>query len=143
MAEDREPRIVGFLCNWCSYAAADLAGMSRFHYPPHLCAIRVPCTGRMNPLFVMSALRRGADAVLIAGCHPGDCHYVSGNLTARRRFSVFRSLLEFAGVEEGRLNLTWISAAEGKRFASLSTQLTQRAKELGPYKGMLRKRIGV
>lgn len=143
MIHDREPKIAGFLCNWCSYVAADLAGISRFHYPPNVCVIRVPCTGRIDLFSVMSALRCGTDAVLISGCHPGECHYVSGNLIARRRFSIFKGLLEFAGMEEGRVNLTWISASEGKRFADLSTRLTKRTKELGPYKGTLRKRIGV
>lgn len=135
----KDPRIIGFLCNWCSYAAADMAGVNRIQYPPHIRIIRVPCSGRVNPFFVLSALRRGADGVLTAGCHPGDCHYVSGNLVARRRFAMFKNLLEFAGVEEGRVRLMWISAAEGPVFARVVTDMTARLRELGRYRGALRK----
>ncbi|MEW5762240.1 MAG: hydrogenase iron-sulfur subunit [Bacillota bacterium] len=138
-----EPKIVGFLCNWCSYAAADLAGINRLQYPASVRIIRVPCSGRVSPLFLLTALRRGADAVLVSGCHPGDCHYTSGNLVARRRFAMLKSLLEFAGLDEGRVNFTWISASEAADFARVTTRIYQRAKDLGPYRGALRKESGV
>src|SRR4030042_4909512 len=98
-----EPKIVAFLCNWCSYAGADLAGVSRNQYPPDIRIIRLPCSGRVNPLFILRALRQGADGVLVSGCHPGDCHYLTGNYHARRRFLLLSRLLEFCGIEEGRV----------------------------------------
>ena len=108
-----KPRIVAFLCNWCSYAGADLAGISRFQYPPHIKVIRVPCSGRVNPAFVIRALQSGADGVLVSGCHPGDCHYATGNYFARRKLVLLRKLLDFVGIEEGRVHFSWVSAAEG------------------------------
>ena len=129
---DYEPKILGFLCNWCSYAGADLAGTSRIHYPPNIRIIRVPCSGRVDPLLVVKAFERGADGVLISGCHPGDCHYVQGNYYARRRFAVLRDLLDFIGIERDRLRLEWVSAAEGQRFAQIVSDFTKRLKELGP-----------
>ena len=109
---DWEPKIVAFLCNWCSYAGADLAGISRLQYPANVRIIRVPCSGRLDPFYVIKALQHGADGVLVSGCHPGDCHYISGNYVARRRFAVLKRLLEYVGIEPGRVQFTWISAAE-------------------------------
>lgn len=129
---DWEPKIVAFLCNWCSYAGADLAGVSRFQYPPNIRIIRVPCSGRVSANMILSALRSGADGVLVSGCHPGDCHYISGNLHARRRFSVLKNFLEFLGIEPGRLNFSWVSASEGEQFATVVREVTERVKAIGP-----------
>ena len=115
----QEPRIVGFLCNWCSYAGADMAGTSRICYPASIRIIRVPCSGRVDPILVAKAFAMGADGVLISGCHPGDCHYVQGNYFTRRRFAVLRSLLDFLGIEKERLRLEWVSSTEGQRFAQV------------------------
>lgn len=134
-----EPKIVAFLCNWCSYAGADLAGIGRLQYPPNIRVVRIPCTGRMNPLFIFSALRNGADGILVSGCHPGDCHYVSGNYVARRKFALLKSMLNYMGVEEDRVNFTWVSAAEGGRFADVATKVSERVKELGPQEGIFKK----
>lgn len=134
-----QPKIVAFLCNWCSYAGADLAGIGRLQYPPHIRVVRIPCTGRMNPLFIFSALRSGADGILVSGCHPGDCHYVSGNYVARRKFALLKSMLNYMGVEEDRVNFTWVSAAEGGRFADVVTKVSERVKELGPQEGIFKK----
>jgi len=133
-----EPNIVAFLCNWCSYAGADLTGTTRIHYPPHVKVIRVMCTGRVNPLFVVQALRQGADGVLISGCHPGECHYLKGNYLARRRFLLMRNLLEFIGVNPLRLRMSWVSASEGKKFAEVITEVTEEIKKLGPLKSFKR-----
>ncbi len=128
-----EPRIVGFLCNWCSYAGADLAGVSRFQYPPNLRAIRVMCSGRVHPSHVMEAFKKGADGVLVAGCHPpNDCHYISGNLKTARRVSMLKKLMKQLGMNEDRLRLEWISAAEGDKFARVLTEFTAELKEMGP-----------
>ncbi len=129
-----EPRIIAFLCNWCSYAGADLAGIGRLQYPPNVRIIRVPCSGRINPYFVFKSLQQGVDGVLVSGCHPGDCHYISGNLVARRRFAVLKRILEFAGVEKGRVQFTWISAAEGERFSRVIKEVTEEVEALGPNK---------
>ncbi|WP_240986922.1 hydrogenase iron-sulfur subunit [Acididesulfobacillus acetoxydans] len=125
-------KIVAFLCNWCSYAGADLAGISRFQYPPNIRVVRVPCSGRVDPLFILIALKN-ADAVLTSGCHPGDCHYTSGNLVARRKFSLLKSLLDFVGVEPERVQFDWISAAEGNRFAARINTLTDQVSKLGVW----------
>jgi len=130
--ESFRPKIVAFLCNWCSYAGADLAGVSRMQYPPSIRVIRVPCSGRMNPLYVVKALQNGVDGVLVSGCHPGDCHYLSGNLVARRKFALVKSMLEFAGVEPERVQFSWVSASEGGRFSSLITKVTEDVRKLGP-----------
>ncbi len=130
--EGFSPRMVGFLCNWCSYAGADMAGTSRMGYPPNIRIIRVPCSGRVDPLLIIKAFQQGADGVLIAGCHPGDCHYVEGNYYARRRLAVFRSLLEYLGIDSRRLRVEWVSAAEGKRFSNVITSFTDDLVELGP-----------
>ena len=129
-----EPNIVAFLCNWCSYAGADLTGTTRTHYPPTVKVIRVMCTGRVNPLFVAQVLRKGADGVLISGCHPGECHYMKGNFLARRRFLVMKNLLEFMGIEPQRIRMSWVSASEGKKFADVITEVTEDIKQLGPLK---------
>jgi len=127
-----QPRILGFLCNWCSYAGADLAGVSRLQYPPTLRIIRVMCSGRVDPVFVLRAMARGVDGVLILGCHPGDCHYATGNYYARNRAQVLRQLLGLAGIGPDRLGLDWVSAGEGERFARLVRDFTQRLQALGP-----------
>ena len=127
-----EPKLLGFLCRWCSYAGADLAGTSRTKYPPNIRIIRVPCSGRVDPLFVLKALRMGADGVLVSGCHPGDCHYLTGNYYARRKFAIIRKLLEFVGVDPRRVQFSWVSASEGKKFAQVVDDVVQGLKEAGP-----------
>ena len=134
-----EPRIVAFLCNWCSYAGADLAGVSRIQYPPNVRVIRVPCSGRINPLFIVKALQTGADGVLVSGCHPGDCHYISGNLYARRKFALLKSLLEYVGIEPQRVHFSWVSAAEGPRFAEILGKVTDSVRSVGPASKMIKK----
>jgi coenzyme F420-reducing hydrogenase delta subunit len=136
-----EPNIVAFLCNWCSYAGADLTGTSRIHYPPNVKVIRVMCTGRMNPLFVIQALRQGADGVLISGCHPGECHYLKGNYLARRRFLLMRKLLEHIGINPLRLRMSWVSASEGKKFADVITTVTEDIKRIGPQQSFKREAV--
>jgi coenzyme F420-reducing hydrogenase delta subunit len=133
-----QPKIVAFLCNWCSYAGADLAGVSRMQYPPSIRVVRVPCSGRINPLYLVAALQNGADGVLVSGCHPGDCHYLSGNLVARRKFAVVKSLLEYVGIEPGRVQFSWVSASEGGRFAALVAQVTEDVRKLGPQKRLVK-----
>lgn len=136
---DWEPKIVAFLCNWCSYAGADLAGVSRIQYPPNVRIIRVPCSGRINPFFILASLQRGVDGVLVSGCHPGDCHYLTGNYSARRKFALLKSLLEYVGLEEGRVQFSWVSAAEGGRFAEVVARVTERVKALGPAKRLVKR----
>ena len=133
MASDTafEPKIVGFLCNWCSYAGADLAGTSRMRYPQNLRIIRVPCSGRVDPLFVLKAFQDGADGVMVLGCHPGDCHYQQGNYFAQRRYALMHRLLEFTGIESERLYVEWVSASEGRKFASVATNFTETVRALG------------
>jgi F420-non-reducing hydrogenase iron-sulfur subunit len=128
-----EPKIVGFLCNWCCYAGADLAGISRIQYPPNIRVIRVMCSGRIDPTFVFEAFKNGADAVFIGGCHPGDCHYQEGNYNTMRRFALLKKLLKQFGIEEERVRLEWVSAAEGERFAKIITEMTEEIKKLGPF----------
>ncbi|MGQ9628887.1 MAG: hydrogenase iron-sulfur subunit [bacterium] len=127
-----EPKIVGFLCNWCSYAGADLAGTSRRAYPPNIRIIRVPCSGRMDPLFVIKALERGADGVLVSGCHPGDCHYSEGNYYARRRMHALRGLLQAVGYEPERFQMSWVSASEGPKFAEVVEKVVESVRKIGP-----------
>lgn len=127
-----EPRIIAFLCNWCSYAGADLAGTGRLQYPPYVRVIRVPCSGRINPIYIIKALADGADGVLVSGCHPGDCHYLSGNMYARRRFTVLKKLLTTAGIDSDRVQFTWVSASEGGRFAEVIREVTEKVEKLGP-----------
>jgi F420-non-reducing hydrogenase iron-sulfur subunit len=125
-----EPTIVAFLCNWCSYAGADLAGVGRMQYPANVRVIRVPCSGRVDPLYIIKALQEGADGVLVSGCHPGDCHYISGNLVARRKFAMLKSLLDYVGIEPERVQFSWVSASEGARFASLIEKVVTDVKNL-------------
>lgn len=134
-----EPKIIAFLCNWCSYAGADLAGVSRFQYPPNTRIIRVPCSSRISPLLILKSLQHGADGVLVSGCHPSDCHYLSGNYVARRKFAILNNLLEYLGIEKGRVHFAWVSAAEGKRFAELITEITEEVRALGPAKELVKK----
>lgn len=134
MAENFEPKIVGFLCNWCSYRAADLAGSARIKYPPNVRIIRVMCSGRVDPTFVFKALADGADGVMVAGCHPGECHYIEQNYKAMRRFAMMQHTLKAMGVEEDRVQLVWASAAEGQRLAEAITKLVDDVRKLGPLK---------
>jgi len=129
-----EPRIVGFLCNWCSYTGADLAGTSRMKSAPNLRILRVMCTGRVDPTFIFRAFQLGADGVLVAGCHPGDCHYQEGNFKALRRVRLLKRVLAQFGIDQRRLRLEWISASEGEKFARVSTEFTEEVRALGPLK---------
>ena len=140
MEKEAEPKIVAFLCNWCSYAGADLAGVSRLQYPPNIRVIRVPCSGRVNPLFILRALRQGADGVLVSGCHPGDCHYLSGNYFARRKFALLKNLLEYVGIEPGRVQFSWVSASEGGKFSQLVSEVTQEVKALGQNQKLVKRK---
>jgi len=130
--EEFEPNIIGFLCNWCSYAGADLAGTSRIQYPPNVKIIKVMCSGRVNPMYIINAFQQGADGVLVSGCHPGDCHYTHGNYLARRRVATMKKLLEFLGIEPERVRMTWVSAAEGRKYADVVREVTEDIKKLGP-----------
>ena len=129
-----EPKIVAYVCNWCTYLGADLAGTARLEYPPNVRIIRLPCTGRIDTNLVVKAFEIGADAVLVSGCHPGDCHYTAGNYHARRRWMLFRDLLEVVGFDMRRIHFTWISAAEGKKFQQIVTEITEQTRTLGPYR---------
>jgi coenzyme F420-reducing hydrogenase delta subunit len=137
----KEPKIVAFLCNWCSYAGADLAGVSRMQYPVNIRIIRVPCSGRINPLYIVKALHEGADGVLVSGCHPGDCHYISGNLVARRKFSLLKNYLGFLGIDPERVQFSWVSASEGNLFASLIHKVVGQVKNLESEKKLQKSRI--
>lgn len=130
--ENFEPVIVAFCCNWCSYAGADLSGTNRLNYPTNVKIIRVPCSCRVNPMFILRAFQKGADGVIICGCHPGDCHYTSGNYFTRRRITLLYSMLDFLGIERNRTRLEWVSAAEGAKFAATMQQFTADVKALGP-----------
>jgi F420-non-reducing hydrogenase iron-sulfur subunit len=132
MPKEFEPNILGFLCNWCSYAGADLAGTSRMKYPTNLKSIRVMCSGRVDPTFVLEAFRKGVDGVLIAGCHPGDCHYQSGNYKTNRRVKLLKKLLEELGIEPQRVRFEYVSASEGQKFATMVTEFVAEIKKLGP-----------
>ncbi|MGQ9583947.1 MAG: hydrogenase iron-sulfur subunit [Anaerolineae bacterium] len=132
MAETFEPKIVAFLCNWCTYTGADLAGTSRMQYPPNIRTIRLMCSGALDPIYVVKALLEGADGVLIGGCHPGDCHYQSGNYKARRRVAILKSILEGMGLDPERVWLRWISASEGRLFADTVTEMVETLREKGP-----------
>src|SRR5512146_2419751 len=131
-AGKQQPKLVGFLCNWCSFAGADMAGTSRLSYPAAIRIIRVPCTGRVDPLFVAKAFQQGADGVLVAGCHPGDCHYAEGNYYTRRRYALLGERIAFLGIERERFQLEWVSASEGKKFARVVAEFTTRVTALGP-----------
>lgn len=130
--ENFEPVIVAFCCNWCSYAGADLSGTNRLNYPSNVKIIRVPCSCRVNPMFILRAFQKGADGVIICGCHPGDCHYTSGNYFTRRRITLLYSMLDFLGIERNRTRLEWVSAAEGAKFAAVMEQFVSDVKKLGP-----------
>jgi F420-non-reducing hydrogenase iron-sulfur subunit len=131
---DFEPRIVGFCCNWCSYRGADLAGTARTKCSPNVRIVRVMCSGRVEPTFILKALELGADGVLILGCHPGDCHYAEGNYKAARRMPLLKKMLAQLGIEEERVRLDWVSASEGDRFVSIVNEMTEKVKALGPLK---------
>jgi len=141
MSANYEPNIVAFLCNWCSYAGADLAGTSRVRYPANVQVIRVMCSGRINPLYVMNALQQGADGVLVSGCHPGDCHYMEGNFYARRRFGMLKDLMEFIGVDPRRFHMSWVSASEGHKWKEVVGKTVEDAREAGPFEGFRRRQI--
>ena len=128
-----EPRIVAFICNWCTYTGADLAGTSRMKYPPYVRVIKIPCTGRFDPLFMIKAFERGADGVLVSGCHPGDCHYTAGNYNARRKYTVFKSLLDTLGMDMDRVWFSWISASEGGKWVETIRKFTEVIWEKGPF----------
>jgi F420-non-reducing hydrogenase iron-sulfur subunit len=134
-----EPKIIAIVCNWCTYAGADLAGISRIQYPPNVRILRVPCTGRINPFYIVKALQEGADGILVSGCHPGECHYLTGNLIARRKFALLKSFLSYIGVEGDRALFTWVSASEGERFAKVIRQVTGAVQALGPAKRLVKK----
>ena len=132
MSKEFEPNIIGFLCNWCSYAGADLAGTSRMKYPPNIKSIRVMCSGRVDPVFILEALKKGADGVLVAGCHPGDCHYQSGNYKANRRIKLLKKLLNEMAVDPKRVRFEYVSASEGQKFATIVTEFVNELKKMGP-----------
>ena len=127
-----EPKIIGFCCNWCAYAGADLAGISRIQYPPNLRMIKVMCSGTIDPTYILEAFQKGADGVFIGGCHPGDCHYQSGNYKTMRKIVLVKRLLSQLGISPQRLKLEWVSAAEGQRFAQVVTDFVAEVRELGP-----------
>jgi coenzyme F420-reducing hydrogenase delta subunit len=128
-----EPKIIAFVCNWCTYAGADLTGTSRIKYAPNIRMIRLPCTGRIDFLLLLKAFARGADGVVVSGCHPGDCHYTAGNYHARRRWILFRALLDFLGFDTRRVNFAWVSAAEGAKWAEVVNTVVGEIRKLGPF----------
>jgi F420-non-reducing hydrogenase iron-sulfur subunit len=132
-----EPKIIGFLCNWCSYRGADMAGMARLKYPPNAKILRVPCSGRISPELVLRTFREGADGILVLGCHIGDCHYTDGNHRTAKRMSVLKKLLEYTGLEPERLRVDWVSAAEGERFATIVNDFTEQVRALPPFKEVM------
>jgi F420-non-reducing hydrogenase iron-sulfur subunit len=135
---DFEPKIIAFVCNWCTYAGADLTGTSRIKYASNVRVVRLPCTGRIDFMLLMKAFGRGADGVIVSGCHPNDCHYTSGNFHARRRWIVFRSLIDFMGIDVRRVHFAWVSAAEGAKWADLVNRVVSEVRALGPYEGYKR-----
>jgi len=132
MSEKFEPRIIGFLCNWCSYAGADAAGTSRLPYPSNIRVVRVMCSGRVSPELVLRAFREGADGVLVLGCHIGDCHYTDGNHRTAKRIPILRRLLSYVGIEPDRLHLEWVSSSEAQKFTQVVSEFTERVRQLGP-----------
>jgi F420-non-reducing hydrogenase iron-sulfur subunit len=132
-----EPKIVVFACNWCTYAALDLAGTSRMKYPANFRVIRVMCSGRIDPQFVLEAFKQGADGVIVAGCHPGDCHYINGNMKTLRRMTMLRKMLEDLGIEKERFRLEWISASEATKWVQVAKEMVEQIKALGPLKSKL------
>ena len=141
MSENFEPTIIAFLCKWCSSAGCDLAGVSRLEYPPNVIPITVPCSGSMSPLYILSAFAKGADGVLVSGCHPGDCHYIKGNMYTRRRLAMLKKMLEYTGIEPARFQMSWVSAAEGVKFTKLIDSFVQELKPLGPQNKLRRKAV--
>jgi len=137
--ENWEPKIIAFCCNWCTYTGADLAGISRIQYPPNVRVIRVPCSGRVNPFYVVKALQEGADGVLVSGCHPGECHYITGNLSARRKFAMLKNFLSYIGIDPERTMFSWVSASEGEKFAQVVTGVTEKIKALGPASKLVKR----
>src|SRR5512140_2520454 len=133
MAEQFEPKLTAFVCNWCTYAGADLTGTSRSKYQSNVRVIRLPCTGRIDFMLILTAFSRGSDGIIVSGCHPNDCHYTSGNYHARRRWMVLRDLLDFSGIDMRRVTFSWVSAAEGAKWADLVNDVTDRVRALGPY----------
>jgi len=131
---DFEPKIIAFVCNWCTYTGADLTGTSRIKYASNVRILRFPCTGRIDFMYIVKAFAQGADGVIVSGCHPGDCHYTSGNFHARRRWIVFKSFMDFLGIETERVHFAWVSAAEGAKWAETVNSVNQKIRELGPYK---------
>ena len=138
MAEEFEPKIVAFLCKWCSSAGSDLAGVSRMQYPSNVVPITVMCSGSVSPLYIMSAFTKGADGVLVSGCHPGDCHYIKGNYYARRRIALVKEMLEYIGIEPERFQMSWVSAAEGTKYTKIIKDFVNTLKPLGPQKKLRR-----
>ncbi|ADB58598.1 F420-non-reducing hydrogenase iron-sulfur subunit MvhD [Archaeoglobus profundus] len=134
MSEEWEPNIVCIACNWCTYQAADMAGSLRYSYPPTVKVVRVPCSGRVEPEFIVEALTNGADGVIVGGCHLGDCHYKEGNYKALRRFKLLHKLLTELGIEPERVRLEWISGSEGLKFAEVMTEFDATIRKLGPFK---------
>ncbi len=137
MSEGFTPNLIGFFCQWCSYLGADLAGTNRLCYPANIKIIRIPCTGRIDPQFILRAFLNGADGVLVSGCHPGDCHYTAGNYFARRRMQVFKDLLNFMGFDQERLIMTWISASESKKLVKVVEQFNETITRMGPQKQLV------
>ncbi|MEI8046357.1 MAG: hydrogenase iron-sulfur subunit [Bacteroidota bacterium] len=131
--EEFEPKIVAFVCNWCTYAGADLTGTSRIKYSANVKIIRFPCTGRIDFMILMKAFENGADGIIVSGCHPNDCHYSTGNFHARRRWIVFRNLLNFSGIDTERIQFSWVSAAEGFKWADVVNNTVKKIREIGPY----------
>jgi F420-non-reducing hydrogenase iron-sulfur subunit len=130
-----EPKVVAFVCNWCTYTGADLAGTSRLLMAPNVRIIRAPCSSRISPHFITKAFERGADGVIVSGCHTGDCHYSTGNFFARRRFAIFRDLLDFIGIDTNRITFSWVSASEGTKWQEVVNDTAKRIRELGPFNG--------
>jgi F420-non-reducing hydrogenase iron-sulfur subunit len=128
-----EPRIAAFVCNWCTYTGADLAGTSRIQMAPNVRVVRLPCTGRIDPMFIIKAFERGADGVIVSGCHPGDCHYSAGNYHARRRFAIFREIMSFIGIDPSRITFSWVSASEGRKWGDVVDETVSRVRGLGPF----------
>lgn len=133
MNHEFEPKILAFVCNWCTYAGADLTGTSRIKYASNVKIVRFPCTGRIDFMLLMKAFANGADGIIVSGCHPNDCHYTSGNFHARRRWMLFRTLLDFMGIDIRRIQFTWVSAAEGAKWARTVNQTVDDIRRLGPY----------
>ncbi len=127
---DNDPRIIAFVCNWCTYSGADLAGTSRMKYADNVRVIKLPCSGRIDPMFIVEAFKKGANGVLISGCHPGDCHYISGNYHSRRKYAIFRNLLSFLGVDLNRIEFSWVSASEGNKWVHIINEFTDKIKSL-------------